>query len=260
MNNGPTILIAAACFALLGLAGCNAAGKVSRSQVLSDYESRRYEQSYAGAELLARRSSGGARDEARYIAGVSAYRLGKADDAISYLRPVTRAGDAAMAGQAAATIGLIYADRRRDAEAMEHLRQAARQLEGEDRAQVHYHMGLIEQRAGHWAQARTHLSTALSDARAPALRRAARQRMSTDSFAIQFGAYSRPKLANGRAGRIRPAVHRARIGTVRVVASVTELGEQLYLVQAGHFATHAAAVQALRRVGDGEAMIVPAAK
>jgi tetratricopeptide (TPR) repeat protein len=245
---------------LLVLAGCEPRAAVTRDAVLADYRAGRYRPALRGAELLARRDHGRARDEARYIAGVSAYRLGMDDKAIDYLLPVTGSGDRRLAGQAAATVGLIYSDQRRDAQATRFLRQAVDTLDGEDLAQVHYHLGLIEQRAGHWSQARTQLGTALSYTSDATLRRAIRQRRTTDSFAIQFGAYTKPELATKRAAQITALVHRARIGRVRVAPSITETGRQLYLVQAGSFKTNAAAVAGLRRLGHEEAMIVPAAR
>lgn len=258
MMHRPTIL--AVVFAVLLTIGCQESTKVSRDAVLSDYSAGRYSQSLAGAEELSRTTAGMERDEARYIAGLSAYRLGKDDLALQYLLTLTSSSDSTTSAKASATVGLIYSDRRQDDQARRHLRAAVGKVTGEDRAQVHYHLGLIEQRAGNWSSARTHFSTAMSYTRDATLRRALTQRMKTDGFAIQFGAYSDPSLANQQAAKVRAAIYRARLGDVRVVASTTDQGQQLYLVQAGHFTTNAAAVNALHRLNHREAMIVPAVR
>lgn len=246
--------------AMLLIGGCAGNGPVDRRAVVDDYQAGRYRQAYEGAQALARETSGPNRTEAQYIAGISAYRLGDDRRAMEYLPPVARSGNRELSPAATATLGLVHARQGNDALAMKYLNDAAGRLRGPDRGRVHYHLGLLEQNAGLWASARSNLSLALSYSTDPGLRRAIQQRMQTDAFALQFGAFSRVGLARKRAAQLSPRIERARLGAVRVVPSVTETGRKLFLVQSGEFATRDQAQRAKDRLHEAEAMIVPSVR
>ncbi len=248
-------LIIAVC---VGLAGCSEASKTTQAQVMRHYEAGLYRQAYEGAQRIARASSGRDRRVAQYLAGLSAYRLGRTSEALSLLKPVADRGETDVAGPAAATVGILYTDRLDYAQALRYMRKAEARLHGEDRARVLYQTALVEQRQGQWSSAQRHLSLALSMSRDAALRKVIRQRLGSEAFTLQFGAYSRHELAHRHAGRIRRSIDRARIGAVSVVPSVTERGERLYLVQAGRFDSQPAAAAARRRTGIDDAIVVPA--
>jgi tetratricopeptide (TPR) repeat protein len=219
-----------------------------------------YRRAYDAARRMVRHSSGDQRRQAQYLAGLSAYRLGKDRQALSMLRPVARAGAAELAGRAAATIGLIHTTRRAYDKALDYLARAEARLHGEERARVLYQSALVEQRLGQWSSAQRRLSLAMSITDDASLKRAIRQRLTAEAFTLQFGAYSKPTLAHRHADRIRGAVGRARVGSVSIVPSVTERGRRLYLVQTGRFDSQPAAAAALRRTGLDEAIVVPANK
>lgn len=252
----PRRLVLLALLATMSLAGCDESQKVSRDDVIADYRAARYQRAYDGAEALAGSSDGAARDEMAYIAGVSAYRLGDHDRALVRLIPVTRSGDAALAGRAAATVGLIYRDRARHDEALRYLQQAATKLAGEDRALAHYELGVAQQRLGRFASARASFDAARQATSDPALRQKLLRERGVNGFALQFGAYSKRPLAEKRSQAVQSKVRAARLSGPRIAAATID-GRTLYLVQAGRFTTHAEAMKAMRWLNISECLIVP---
>lgn len=244
---------------LTALVGCAGPPRTDGGPSAADaYQRGAYEQALTRARVEAERTSGVRRDEANYLAGLSAYRLGRGAEAIDRLERATRSRDATLAAQAHATLGLIHAGRRNDGAARRHLETAVEDLRGPDRAQVHYHLGRIDQRAGRWAAARSHLSIALSLTDDADLRRVIRQQMGAEGFTLQFGAYSQREHAERRANELRPLARRLRTDYPKVIPGATESGGTLYLVQMGSFTTEALARRAAERSGDQDVYIVPA--
>jgi tetratricopeptide (TPR) repeat protein len=252
-----TLLLAAGLAA--ALAGCApraADAAAAPGAVRQDYERGRYREALAAAEQRLRRGAGDP-IELRYYAGLSAYRLGQHERALDHLVRLVSHRNPAIAGSAAATAGLILAERQEDASAMRMFQEAASKLEGEDRARAYYHLALLEQQAGRWQQARSHLSLAKSYARDPDLLRSIRQRMEVSGFTLQFGAFGDSEAAGRRAAALRDVVRRAGLGQTRVVPGSTADGRTLYLVQAGQFRAQAEARRALSRLGVDEGIVVP---
>lgn len=225
--------------------------------MLEHYRVGNYRQALRAAGHEADHGFGEERRRARYVAGLSAYRLGRDNEAIRYLTPVADGGGE-LAGEAAATLGLIHFGRGDDGESRRCLERAAGLLAGEDKGRVYYHLGRLDQRRGQWASARSNFALALSHTDDPTVRKAIRQRMRTRAFALQFGAFSEREHAERRAATVREAVLGARVRPPRVVPSVAADGRRLYLVQAGRFATLDQARRARSRVRVEESIIVPA--
>ncbi len=245
-----------ALLALVPAAGCDEKQKVSRDGVIADYQAARYQRAYDGAEVVYGSADGVGRDEMAYIAGVSAYRLGKHDRALVRLIPVTRSADAAIAGRSAATVGLIYRDRDRHAEAQRYLRQAAQKLDGEDKARAYYELGVVQQRLGRFVQARASFDAAREATGDMALRRKLLQERNVSGFALQFGAYSKQPLAQKRSQAVQSKVRAARMSGPRIVSATID-GRTLYLVQAGRFGTYAEALKAKSWLNVGDCLVVP---
>lgn len=248
------LLIGLACVS----AGCNEAGKATPDAMMREYQAGQYREARQTAQQVANQSLGRQRDEARYIAGLSAYRLGKSQDALDDLEPLTNNPDNELAGNAAATVGMIYIDLKQDNRALSALQIAAQRLRGNYLARVYHYIGQIHQRAGRWAEGRTAMSLALSNATDPKLQRVIREQMDVSAFTLQFGAYAQPATADSRLRAVTPRVNAARIGTATVQPSVMEDGRRLYLVQAGRFVTHDQAARARDRLGLSDVIIVPA--
>ena len=175
---------------LLGssLVGC-ADNSVLYQQMTGAYQAHRFAEARDKAVKLSDQSRGDIQEQAKYIAGISAYRLGLDDAALADLQPLARTSDATIAGPSAATCGIIYYERMQDSSAMRYLKIARTKVIGEDQARVYYHMGLIDQRTGRWTEARREMSRALDVTGDREFRKVIEQRMNARSFTLQFGAY-----------------------------------------------------------------------
>lgn len=241
--------------AVLASGGCETTEEGAEAESLSLYNAGQYQQARNAAEREVRRSRGVQRDQARFVLGMSAYRLGRGSEAIEHLRQAAESGDRTISGRAHATLGLIYAGRSEHHRAIRHLEQATRKLDGDDEARAYYHLALSEQKLGRWASARTHLSLAVSSTSDPSLRRAARQQQDATGYTLQLGAFSEKSNADEHALQMRSRT--SGIGSPRVIPSTTSSGDRLYLVQVGRFSTFASAAQARRRLGRTDVMITP---
>lgn len=247
---------ASALFVLLPalvLVGC-----ADQSAMLKDindaYQSARFADARSKALELEGKSSGKTKEQAQYFAGISAYGMGQDEAAMSDLQPLVKSSDPAIAGSAAATCGIICYDRVQDAQAMAYLKIAEGKVTGEDKARVYYHMGLIDQRAGRWDDAKREMTQAISATKDMKYRKVIEQRMSARAFTLQFGAYSQQKLADLRAAAIRKLPGGA---GVRLMPSMTADGKSLYLVQAGNYTTYEQAAAAKRTMNVKDSIIVP---
>lgn len=239
--------------------GCNEASKATLNTANTAYHAGRFRQSLEEAGAISRRSTGDELAQARYLAGLSAYRLGRDAEAEAYLAPLTACRDTEIAGSANATLGLIHASRNDDTQAVRYFEPAVDKLRGADAARAHYHMALSLQKLGQWASAKTHLDRALAGSRDAALRKVIMQRAAARAFTIQLGAYGQRKNADAKVREMGQACGRAGIASPQIVLSVDE-GKTLYLVQVGRFDTYGAASLALRKLRTRDAWIVTTAR
>jgi tetratricopeptide (TPR) repeat protein len=242
-----------------GTAGCKGTQKASDDGLMDAYQAGDYSRAYreASAEASSGPSSGGQRDMARFVAGMSAYQLGRADEAMRHLGQVSDHDEASIAGPANATLGLILARRSEHERAIEHFRKAVKNLKGADTAQAYYHMGLSEQKLGRWSSARLHMQRALKVSNDAAFREKVRQRLKASAFTVQLGAFSDRENAERMARKIRSKAESANLGAPRVVPSRSNSGKRLYLVQVGRFKSEAEAKRAMRRLNRTEGIIAP---
>jgi tetratricopeptide (TPR) repeat protein len=241
---------------LTGAWGCQSP-RASRDQAVSLYERGHYMQALEESRRLSWQTDGQQRDEASYLAGMCAYQLGRDKEACSYLRPLARHDDPAIAGPVNAALGLIYARQNNNERALTHLRTATGQLRGDQAAQALYHQGLVEQRLGWWNTARSHMEQALNHSVDPQFRQVVRQRLEADGYVLQLGAYENRHFAERYAAQMHRLTVRQGLGAPRVVPSQTITGRTLYLVQVSHFKNHAEAVDARRRLPGTSLAIVP---
>lgn len=254
VRNAITMMLVA--MAVGGSTGCDNGMTVTPDQVRRYYQRGDYQQSKARALLLRDNSVGRTHEEAQFIAGMSAYRLGQDDQAMRLLEPMSTHADGRIAGPASATVGLILAEANDDERALTYLRRAQASLSGEDQARAYYHQALVEQKMGFWSSARAHLRIAEQQSTNPGLRRQIRQRRDARAFALQLGAYSNQKLAERRAGDIRSRLQAMRLDGPKIVPTHTSVARRLYLVQAGRFDTHAQARAAMHRLDDDDVWVV----
>ncbi len=259
MSISNCMLFRLGCLLLSGAAifagGCDEAAKRSLSAVTQHYNAGGYRQALVEAGAIAAGVDGTAYDQARYLAGLSAYRLGRDDEAMRYLRPLTKHTDAKIAGSANATVGLIHAAYHRDQQALLAFNEAIKRLRGADAGKAHYHLALSQQKLGLWRSSRAHLDMALQATTDPALRKVIRQRQSANAFTLQLGAYGQRKNADDRAREMRANANRVGAGTPSVVPTISHR-RRLYLVQTGRFRTHAEARKALAQLRTPDVWVV----
>ncbi|MHC5114184.1 MAG: SPOR domain-containing protein [Planctomycetota bacterium] len=211
--------------AALGL-GCESTPHASPASMRADYDAGRYEQAHEQGVELARRSRGTARDEAQYVAGLSAYRTGDLYDAELRLASAARSEDPATAAHAKASLGLVLLDRDRPREAAAVLREAAADLDGEDRARALRFANDARRRAD---------AAGLPAAGAPA-------------FTLQVGAFRERRRARRAADDASRRAADAGLATARIIERDAR-GGSLYLVQVGTFGSRREAARARGQLG-----------
>lgn len=248
--------------ACLIFAGCTAGGPggdapLGRAEAY--YTRGDYAAAERHAQAAARRARGRVAEEAHYLAGLSARRLGRAAAAARHLERAAASADASLAAEAKASLGMVYGAMERHAEAAEVLLEAAAGLSGEDRARAYYHAGLNHQRLGRWGQARTALVLARGASDDPAFRARVNRQLQVSGFTVQVGAFRKRANARRLAESMAGKATVRRYGAPRLVPAETGKGAALVLVQIGRFSTHGQALEARRRLGRENAIVVPLA-
>lgn len=251
-------LLALALAALGGCASNRAAGggaMPDMKAVMADYESGRFLDAYTGAVSLYRRSVVPERDEAAYLAGLSAYRLQRYEDADRYLSPLVRIASTDVAGRAAGTMGLVELERGRYREAAEYFRKAADRLEGQGKAEAAYRAGLAYKESNSPSLARVQFIIARGASTDPAFQARVDRELRTSGYTLQLGVFA------GRANAEKMvreflASRAASIGEPRVVTAEGDRGETLYFVHVGTFNSYSAAIRG-RALLDQPAIVRP---
>jgi tetratricopeptide (TPR) repeat protein len=228
-------------------AACAPSQTQKLSEAVADYRAGRFAQAHDSAVKLTGSPGQRTGDEAAYLAGMSAYRLGRDSDALKHLVRLADHSDDAIAGPAGATVGLIFAKRGNHDRALTYYARAVKRLKGNDLAQAYYHMAVTEQKLGRYAQARPRLILAASNATDPNLKAAAEHRIQTAGFTLQFGAFSLQRNAEQRAREIGPIARQMNLGDPRIIPLESD-NRRLFHVQAGRFGTYEAALAARQRL------------
>lgn len=238
------VVFAVWCIALLGpavLGGCASTQTTSSyDRALAAYQAHRYSTAHSHAVDAIRASAGQQRDEATYIAGLSAYLLGDIDEAELRLSAASRSGNAAVAANAKAMLGQVRMDQNRTAEAERLFREAAAELRGSDAREAERYAAMANGSGDHaggsggsWASS------------------------GNGSFTLQAGAFSDRRRATSAAEEAQALASRDGLGSVRIVPSSDSRGRTLYLVQFGSFDTRSAAAQARSQIGRLDYIVAP---
>lgn len=197
------------------------------------------------------------RDEAAYLAGLAAYRLGDAANAERLLTPLVNNPDDQLAANASATLGLLALSRNQLELAVERFQAAQKGLTGQDRAEAAYHAGLAHQRLGQAGQARTQfiLARAASDDQ-DFLARVGAELEST-GFTLQLGAFSSVENAERFAASLADSPVTRRLGEPRIVAQEQADGGTLYLVRVGRFSSLQSAISTRDTLAIRPALVTP---
>jgi hypothetical protein len=246
-------LLAAVAVGLLAHVGCSS-GPAALDQAIRDYDNEHYDVAFTNASQAHPHLHGTDRDQAAYVAGLSAYRLDDLSEAEEYLRLAAASSDPTTAARARGMLGEILMERRRPAEAAVAFGAAADGLHGNDAR-------LAAQRA----------ARAYEAARDPAA--AARWRERADGianertvdgcadcarFSLQVGAFLSQDRARAAADDAERAAKRLTLGAARITPR-REAGRTLHVVQIGQFQSRKAAQHARQVLGRYEYIVVSAA-
>jgi cell division septation protein DedD len=265
-----TLLVVAAA---MSSAGCEGRGQRGLDRSIAAYDAGDYARAYDLADAAA----GDARttkdaDEAAYLAGMSAYRLGRYQDAERWLTQAARSGDRWLAGQAGVTLGSTQLQLGRTAEAGRTFARAAEKLDDEEARRARLAAGNAFRDIGDTTRAdeqfRLAGATAATTPRSvsepvgasPSPRTATSPTTTpvaaTGDFTLQGGAFRDEAKARARAEELRSRSVRAGLGEPRVLTKRAADGTLLFVVQMGAFRDRSAANTALSRLSaDGVVVI-----
>ena len=242
------------------VSGCVSQSTFTRiEQASKSYNAGDYTNAYKLAAVIARSYSNQHRDTAAYIAGNSAQKLGDLGNAERYLRQASFSTDKQLAGEAAASLGLVYAQLGQYDVSAKTLLRAAEMLEGEDKAKAFFYAAVSLQKLGRWAQARTNLILARASSDEPSFRQQINDQLSVTGYTLQVGAFRDDTNAQRVAKAMTQKSLGLQIGSPRLVTGADQFGRVLTLVQVGEFATFNSAMHARDRFADSNIIIVPLA-
>jgi len=216
-----------------------------------DYREGRYRSAYTTATFVYSQNRGkaGVREQAGYLAGMSAYQLKRYDEAGRYLKPLTTSGNALLAGNASATLGLVDREQHRDAEAVVHFKDAYRELSGQDRAEAAYQCAMTYRAMGRPTQARQQFLLARGASQDGRFRTMVGRYLEDTGWTIQIGAFSTLERARARVAEYERMPSRKSLGSARIIDEYdTVKRKSLYLVQVGNFLDYELASLARSRI------------
>lgn len=250
-------------------AGCKSgspgsSGGGSLQQAVNDFNARRYARAQERAEAIASKSKPGVREDAAYVAGLSAYELGQTEEAERHFVSAARSANAQTAARAKAMLGQVRLDQNRPQEAANLLAEAARAMDGADSERAARNAAIAYQRAGDEASAKKWASaagagtparhspgsTAGMPASGKSIRRgSAGSNADSGGFTLQVGAFREKSRAERAANEAKKLAERDGLGEVQIVPRRDERGKLMFVVQFGSFGTRAAAAAARAKLG-----------
>ncbi|CAG0951316.1 hypothetical protein PHYC_00218 [Phycisphaerales bacterium] len=226
----------------------------SKDDYMALFNQGQFAAAYETASGVAGSVRGSHRDRAALIAGLSAYRLGKAGDAHRWLLPLVDNPDPGIAGRANATLGSLAAAQGTHGSAAEYFMKAAGKLTGDDAARALMYAGDAKK-----AQGKTEEATALYQR--------AREKVETDVqlrvaigdrlaghtpsgshsgvYTVQAGAFATRRTAETLAGSLKAR------GETRIVTTRDRAGKTLYAVRVGFYGAKATADSVAKAIGKG---------
>ncbi len=239
------------------LAGCSSGQKASgKSDYMVLYSTGQYARAYDEASRVAGGlRSGSQKNEAALIAGLSAQALNRNNDADRWLRPLLTIGDDAVAGQAAAALGLIAAEQNLHRQAADLLTDAATKLKGDNAARSAMYAGDSYRALKQEADAQKSYSRAMGLVQTDSQLRtmiAARQQgpapqpMSSpgvQTWSVQVGAFTNRFNAQREVDKLRTR------GEARIVEIKDKNGRPLYAVRLGRYPSKSQAEAVRRSLG-----------
>jgi len=257
---GRIVAGALACLLMLAVvSGCQTSQKTRASQldeIRAAYQAQQFDRAFQ-LGVVASRGRDAAAQQAAYMAGLSAYKLGRYPDAIGYLSQAARSSDDSLAGDALATLGLVYAHQNQHRLAEETFLAAAKKLTGQGKANALFYAAISQQKLGRWADARANLSLARAASDDNTFKRQVDDQFAVTGYSLQVGAYSEQENAQRAALRWNQQVQGKRMGQARLVPTRAADGSSIITVQVGQFSSYSTALMARQELGDIDVVIVP---
>lgn len=215
-----------------------------------------YRRSYRLASHMAEVNRVSGRDDAALIAGLSAQRLGNTRAAERFLIQAAHSRDAGIAGDALASLGLLYSEQGRYDKAADVLLLGAQRLSGQSRANAYFYAAIAQQKLGRTAQARDTFVLARNNSRDPQFIQRVNEMLDVTGYTLQIGAFKEPENARRAAEEIAERAISLRLGYPKIVGITGRDGEPMSAVQVGSFATFDSASQVRTQLGEST-MVVP---
>ena len=229
----------------------------SLGDALTAFESKDYRRAATLARMAGDRATGLERESARYLEGISLFKVNDFDAAANALRFAAASADAFVAGQAGVTLGSVEIERKHFDSAGYAFRKAAGFLTGAESQRAHSYAarcfdgaGLTILADGERVAAGEPPSTPtpiLTPATSPApTMTEPRLRVGPESkpkvaeiapirYSIQVGAYSTVEKAHAAAEKLAARCTELHIDAPRVIARENSDGSTLHIVQLGDF-------------------------
>jgi tetratricopeptide (TPR) repeat protein len=249
---------------VLPLGGCSSGQAPKDTDYVKQYDSGQYAASLETAGDAAGKLSGGNREQAALIAGLSAQALNRNAEAQRWLTPLVPSSDPNIGGRAGAALGLIAKEEGKNEEAARLLSDAGDKLSGDEAARAYVYagdalraQGRVSDATGAYLRAREKVASdgtlrvmindRLRTGGPPSGTSVAGSPPTSPSgkFTVQAGAFLNRKSAEQRAAQLRSK------GPSRVVEILGSKGQRLYAVRIGRYATKPDAEIVRRSVGAG---------
>lgn len=241
---------------LLTQAGCETTKPGNLAGAYDAYHRGDFTSAYQIAQPMAGQFD--AKREASYIAGLSAYRMRNSNGAIEHLRSASQSSQNEIAADANITLGRIYAERGRHADAANAYLAATPKLQGQARANAHYYAAKSQQIIGQWNSARVNFGYAKQHSNHSGFHSLINNEFNVKGWTLQIGAYSNGQYARSAAEKIAPRAQQLRMGAPRLVPATDKNGRHLVLVQVGTFTSQTSADHAKSQLNP-KAAVVPMA-
>lgn len=253
---------------LIALASCSTAEKGPESSSMSavrmsaspelekaveEYRGALYQASFDRARAISRSSNPPLREQAAWVAGLSAYQMKNLDEAELQFMAAARSQDARLVTDTKIMIGDIRVLQNRWSDAARCYRDAAAALSGEERSRLLGHAASCDSHAsGRLAASGSQGSASPSS---PSTASAASDASTgtakppePTTFALQAGAFQNEKNARRLASNIASSTRNAGLGEPRVVRTKDRGGREFWTVQVGTFASRQTAESARSKV------------
>ena len=228
--------------------GCQPSQSGKLDSAISAYNAGSYQRAFDEARSSRLSSTGTARAESAYVAGLAAMKIERPVTARSLLEEASRSSNDELSGRADVSLGTLLLEDHEPLAAAQAYDRAATKLDGTDRARARQRAGLAYQQAG------------VSDVAQQRLRQSAEsESVLPGRFTIQGGFYTERSGAVKRAEQLSGTSRVWKLGPAMVVPT-TARGSAGYAVQVGDFANRADAEMARRSLGDTKTFVTKIAQ